>query len=239
MKTPAVSKDFQTSYTKIFDSDGIEVLALPTMAFRKADGSERRKNINAQKIGRDKIISEYFGSVHAVTHNPDGSPRLVDTVCGCTTLSISHCSSLVVIAIDKKGRAIGIDAETSNRLHQLHKIATRILSPKQLERWGDNLLRAWTIKEALYKAIGIPGIALKDIPLPEPTLSSGKSEIETFVELSHIAYPHVTCQIRSLVFPGFDGAITLATKFRECFSRSFYGFHGSNQHQENKSDTHL
>lgn len=106
-----------------------------------------------------------------IGHRPDGAPVL-ENAPRPLAISISHSRRVVAMAIATSDdiHSIGIDTETPDRAQQLQRIAPRFLSPHQLKS-NDNateLLRAWTIKEALYKAAGIPGWALRDIPLPPP-----------------------------------------------------------------------
>lgn len=53
---------------------------------------------------------------------------------------------------------------------RLQRVKARFLSPAQLEKvvTPAQLLEAWTIKEALYKALLTPGLALADIDLHDP-----------------------------------------------------------------------
>lgn len=87
-------------------------------------------------------------------------------------ISITHSRDLVAVAVAPAGCHVGVDAENTGRDRQLRRVASRFLSPDQLPHWGatpESLLRAWTIKEALYKAALIPGLPLEEIPLPGPS----------------------------------------------------------------------
>lgn len=84
-------------------------------------------------------------------------------------ISITHSRDLVAVAVAPAGCHVGVDAENTGRDRQLRRVAPRFLSPDQLPLWGatpESLLRAWTIKEALYKAALISGLPLEVIPLP-------------------------------------------------------------------------
>ena len=101
-------------------------------------------------------------------------------------ISISHCKNFCIAAISKTGRPIGVDIE--NPRAQLIRVKDRFLTDseqKKLEliinkRAGNSgntqrskptlpdiylgeLLRYWTIKEAVYKAALTPGLGLKEI----------------------------------------------------------------------------
>lgn len=100
-----------------------------------------------------------------IGHDPDGAPLVEgDTV----NISITHSARLVAVAVDPLHR-IGIDIEDV-RAAQLRRVAARVLSPAELDTYGadDTLLtRAWTLKEALYKAAGVPGADWRtDLRLP-------------------------------------------------------------------------
>ena len=66
-------------------------------------------------------------------------------------VSITHSRTEIAIAVNPVVR-IGIDLEVWRS--QLIKVASHFLSPAEMEicRSAHSLLRAWTIKEALYKA---------------------------------------------------------------------------------------
>jgi 4'-phosphopantetheinyl transferase EntD len=83
-------------------------------------------------------------------------------------ISISHCRTMVALAIAPRGYRIGIDCETDDRFPTLKKVANRFLSPEQMENWSEApaSLWAWTIKEAAYKAISNPPADMTQIPLP-------------------------------------------------------------------------
>lgn len=81
-------------------------------------------------------------------------------------ISLSHCHGLAALAVAEHGYIVGVDAETLRP--QLEKIAERVFSPEEIEVYtGDDLLRAWTLKEAVYKAMLTPGLDFRsDIKLP-------------------------------------------------------------------------
>lgn len=106
-----------------------------------------------------------------VGHRPSGAPYLIssDPTEELPVISISHSRRIAALAIAPPEMAIGIDTETSDRAVQLERLAPRFLGDTQIGYWGAytaSLFWAWTIKEALYKAAGIPGLGLREIPLP-------------------------------------------------------------------------
>jgi phosphopantetheinyl transferase len=82
-------------------------------------------------------------------------------------ISLSHSFPFVAAIISHK-KSVGIDLERFGR--QVEKIGPRYLSAEEWNRWQDShsdLTKAWTCKEAIYKAMGVPGLAFQqDIQLP-------------------------------------------------------------------------
>lgn len=83
-------------------------------------------------------------------------------------ISITH-SYPFVAAICSKDLSIGIDLERFGR--NIQKIGARFLSENEWKRWQNseiNLTKAWTCKEAIYKAMNVPGLSFQnEIILPE------------------------------------------------------------------------
>ncbi len=82
-------------------------------------------------------------------------------------ISLSHSFPFVTAVISHK-KSVGIDLERFGR--NVEKIGPRFLSTEELNRWQDShsdLTKAWTCKEAIYKAMGVPGLVFQqDIQLP-------------------------------------------------------------------------
>ena len=82
-------------------------------------------------------------------------------------ISLSHSFPFVAAVISHK-KSVGIDLERFGR--QVEKIGPRFLSAEEWNLWQDShsdLTKAWTCKEAIYKAMGVPGLAFQqDIQLP-------------------------------------------------------------------------
>ena len=82
-------------------------------------------------------------------------------------ISLSHSFPFVAAVISHK-KSVGIDLERFGR--NVEKIGPRFLSAEEWNRWQDShsdLTKAWTCKEAIYKAMGVPGLAFQqDIQLP-------------------------------------------------------------------------
>jgi len=82
-------------------------------------------------------------------------------------ISLSHSFPYVAAAISHK-MPVGIDLERFGR--NVEKIGPRFLSSEEWNRWQNShsdLTKAWTCKEAIYKAMGVPGLAFQqDVQLP-------------------------------------------------------------------------
>lgn len=162
----------------LFNNYGVRVYATSLPDTPTGRGPARRV---AEGAAIKRLLREAFpyGERPRIGHYSSGAPFLSDPDTEGNTpptplggpwpsISISHCAAMVALATGPAGHNIGIDCETGNRRRQLSQIASRFLSPTQMEAWSQwpMSLWAWTIKEALYKAAGIPGLNLADIPLP-------------------------------------------------------------------------
>lgn len=111
----------------------------------------------------DRLVARAAGNDARVIHDPDGAPLLVGSP---LNISISHSRNFAAVAVDPD-RRIGVDIEEP-RLEQLRRVISKFLNPDELPYWGDRLLQAWTCKEAVFKAAGIPTIGLASIRLAGP-----------------------------------------------------------------------
>ncbi len=109
------------------------------------------------------LTREIFGPEAIIRHHPDGAPYIQGYG---GHISISHGAGIAAIAVSDSAPA-GVDVECWRQ--QLHRVAAKFLSRAELAAWSaspDALLRAWTIKEAVYKAALTPGLPLRAISLP-------------------------------------------------------------------------
>lgn len=114
----------------------------------------------AERAAIASLLNDALGPGATLSHRPDGSPAI--NISGIK-ISISHCRTCAVIALSDK--PVGIDVETDRA--QLARVAPRVLSPDELTCYSDSLVKAWTLKEALYKAALTPGLDFRrDILLP-------------------------------------------------------------------------
>jgi len=85
-----------------------------------------------------------------IGHDADGAPIVEGAY-----VSVSHSMGLAVVAIDRS-RPVGIDAEDWR--DALWRVRQKFLSEAEINAFADeeSLLRAWTAKEAVYKAATAP-----------------------------------------------------------------------------------
>ena len=109
------------------------------------------------------LIKKHIGEHAQLCHNEVGAPYIKNHDC---FISITHSASHIALAINHN-HPIGIDME--NWREQLISVKTKFLSEKEISLYSSpqQLLQAWTIKEALYKVAQSPGISFSnDIILP-------------------------------------------------------------------------
>ena len=200
----------------VFDNNDIRVCSLVA----PSGATLSREEISAGKTALLREALPQFPDAE-ISHLPSGAP----VICGANTvatLSVSHSRTTLLLAVNRSGHPIGVDTETTDRTRQLLHVAPRFLSPAQ-QCWAADpglLLRAWTIKEALYKAAAIAGWPLTEIPLPQlPNESdmSDSSDLSDVSEKSPLTFqpvdtPAGTFAILPIPTPPAAGLSTLAVR---------------------------
>ncbi|MDE5786267.1 MAG: 4'-phosphopantetheinyl transferase superfamily protein [Duncaniella sp.] len=108
------------------------------------------------------LLKEIFGNDVEYSHRPSGAP-----VVACNgmnhNVSLSHSCSTIVIAVAGDEKAIGVDVETYRE--QLERVQSKYLSDEERKLFTAPIdkLKAWTAKEAVYKAALTPGLSLLEI----------------------------------------------------------------------------
>jgi 4'-phosphopantetheinyl transferase len=125
-------------------------------------------------LGRPPAQIEITRVCERCGHPTHGRPRLPG---GEVAFSVSHSGGAAVIALTREAPRIGVDIELVRARPFLGRLAVRTLGPDAYAAWRaapevdrlEGFLRAWTMKEAYLKAIGL-GIAttLADVP-EQPT----------------------------------------------------------------------
>lgn len=156
----------------VYDNSDIRVCALVA----PSGSTLSREEMAAGKTALLREALPQFPDAE-ISHLPSGAP----VICGAdnvATISVSHSRTTLLLAVSRSGHPIGVDTETADRSRQLRHVAPRFLSQAQ-QCWATDpglLLRAWTIKEALYKAAAITGWPLTEIPLPQLPNKSDMSD---------------------------------------------------------------
>lgn len=109
------------------------------------------------------LLRKHLGENVELDHRQSGAPfiRGVENL----SVSISHSHRYAAVAIGRQV-TVGIDIEETCRYRQLERVRSKFLSACEQNFADVDLLEAWTIKEAVYKAALTPGLALSEIILP-------------------------------------------------------------------------
>lgn len=134
-------------------------------------GSAPRYERERQAI--EILVNEAFGSDARKFNHESGVPYIKIGDKKIESISISHSREYALLAVAPHEQCIGVDIEEYRP--QLRRVAEKFLSEEERELFttDEALLQAWTLKEAAYKALHIPGLALTDIHImPESSLIS-------------------------------------------------------------------
>ena len=135
------------------------------------------KQLKSQFLASRKLIT-LVDSDLKVTYKED-IPLLSDN----RNISISHSENIATILISEN-KGIGIDVERIN--NKVHSIKSKFLNQKEINYLSGyeesrNLTRAWTAKEAIYKAVRKPGIIFSENILVEEFNNESKTGIGKFI----------------------------------------------------------
>lgn len=160
-----------------------------------ADSSISHRELEKQAIR--EIIAEVCGPECMLCHDAQGAPYLCnDDKPMAVHISISHSAKIACVAFNSTTR-IGVDIE--NIRPQLRRVASRFLNAEELSfiKTDFDLLKAWTVKEATFKAAGREKLTLNEINFQ-------------FDQDTAVVYPDF---FRLLYFhPADDTLLTLAIK---------------------------
>lgn len=141
--------------------------------------SRREAEIEAVR----RVVEMAFGPQAALHHTPAGVPFIPDLV--GLSFSITHSKDVCILALTDEG-SIGIDTELARP--QLERVKSRFINDCDDILPGlEGLLQAWTVKEAVYKAALIPGLALNEI-----IILPGRRRAEARGQEFRIEYPTLT-----------------------------------------------
>lgn len=110
------------------------------------------------------LVRDAFGQDAVIAHHASGAPY-VDGFAG--HISVSHGGGFAVLAVSPSV-PVGVDVECWRE--QIQRVAGKFLSPEEqaICRTPEDLLRAWTAKEAVFKASGIPDAVIAEVAYPAP-----------------------------------------------------------------------
>jgi len=120
------------------------------------------------------LFNEAFGQDAKLMHDEHGAPYIKDAE---IHISISHGAGYALLAVNH-GYPVGVDIEAYR--HSLPELAPRFMEGSELATYGSSptmILKAWTAKEALFKAVGNPSLTVSAIRLPDDA-SSRDIEVE-------------------------------------------------------------
>lgn len=135
------------------------------IAAPQGDGTARQSRRSRETAAVRRLVDHCFGTDAIYGHTDSGAP----TVDGAAKLSVSHSTSYAALLTGPAGHPLGVDIEQL-RPAQLQRVSKRFLSPREFTifRSDEDLLWAWTAKEAVYKAAGIRALSGPEIALERP-----------------------------------------------------------------------
>lgn len=160
-----------------FHVDGIQVAIISFQEMGEFLASDTSfPHITNPRRRREKQLTAYLlrhclgvDDPLRLRYTPDGAPYIDGSP---FRISVSHSRMEVALAWSERS-SIGIDIEQPRAA--LANVARRFLTPREQEYYTDipRLLRAWTIKEAVYKAMQIKELTSDGIHLSCTEPASG------------------------------------------------------------------
>lgn len=117
-------------------------------------GCEKRK----AEFFFTRILWQHFDAYQEIEYNENGKPQIKNGF-----LSISHSKNVVAISFGRR-KHVGVDVEHYNpKIRRILQKFSSKKEQKQLEIIDDQVITTiWSIKEAVYKMIGTPGLSFKN-----------------------------------------------------------------------------
>ena len=166
-----------------------------TLLIAPIDRHEGDNRPDAERRAVSRLISYAFGPSACLAHRPSGAPYIIGSD---VSVSVSHSRGYAAVAYSSAA-IVGVDIEEPRQ--QLARVAPRVFSDEELALYSspELLLRAWTLKEALYKAALTPGLDFrKDIRLPlPPDATLATVENRPYSVISIITEPSFTLSLVS------------------------------------------
>lgn len=186
-----------------------ESLPIPIYIREIGEGCERRREREDDAVSQ--LVAEAFGEKAERRHDAVGAPiiysagEILDV-----KVSISHSQKIAALAIAPSDMLVGIDIESDRA--QLARVASRVLSEPEVEYYRtipQGFLKAWTLKEALYKAVrGIAGEEIdfaKQLILPlsnecHAAFANKEGKIVRTLKIKSLTLPHHNDTMLSIVY---------------------------------------
>lgn len=152
-------------------------------------GLSRHEKRDAEIRAVAMLIRKAFGEKETLSHLPSGAPYIAGSG---KQISITHGAGYALLAINDS-RPIGIDIESPRPT--LKRISRRFLGRSEVQIYNassSTLLDAWTAKEAIFKALGMPGLTITDIILPDDLTRQPFTTHGTTVEIHFLRLPEFT-----------------------------------------------
>lgn len=155
--------------------------------FSAIEQDERPRRIR-ETIAVEQLVCRVFGAGAVKRNLPSGMPVVEVPGGGNPVVSISHSAKEAVIAVSCDGTPVGVDIEEFRPA--LRRVVPKFLNADEAAAYisDDALLKAWTLKEAAYKAACTPGLSLLDIRLPSGDDIIKLSDGRTFRVLESRSY---------------------------------------------------
>lgn len=124
--------------------------------------SDDTRNRRERECNVVQELVDYAMQGHVeICHRSNGAPYIAAH--GSPYISVSHSHHIAALLwTDTPGW--GIDIEEA-RPEQLKRVASRVLTDDEIRVYSENLLMAWTLKEAAFKAADRPIADLREINL--------------------------------------------------------------------------
>jgi len=141
----------------------MKIIELPqaTIALAPIPDQGDKSRRERERAAVQKLVDHAAGTHVDILHHDDGSPYPAEP---CQLhISISHSRHIAAL-LWSSVPGWGIDIEEA-RQEQLSRIAARVLNQDEISLYHQNLLQAWTLKEATFKAAGLKMADLREIHL--------------------------------------------------------------------------
>lgn len=154
----------------LFGNSEFELYGKAIQGIAEESGKSRsRMRSERESLAERELLNLAFGEGSHLTHGEHGEPYITESP--EVNISISHNRSHCLLAISKTYARIGVDVE--NPRAQLLRVRDKYLTVREFiftRKLGPGELMPaltvlWTVKEAVYKAAGQPGLSLTDIEI--------------------------------------------------------------------------